>query len=614
MPSEDLELNVETTWDDDRLEDLEEALREVDDQIRRTGDGGDNKVGVDVEVQSSDALTELEAIDSAIDNLNDKTVDVEVERDFSSAVTASPDGSTTSSPITADGRGPSGKRDFGKVFSESKVSDDEIDVTFDSPFETQDLSDEMGMLDTFTSEDAPEFTNVTVGEIDTDEVLQPRSGATGLAAEGIDRDASLDLLQAQRGADDFRDNRSLFAKLSGQAGDLAGEFKDARFTMEQFHAIFASLVPIAVVFIGAMPAAITALAGLAGAALAATAALGAIGLLGFGAMTLTANNRFDIAPLMERFRGIAKTFIEAFTPLMREFEPLVDSALTQLENLASPLAAAMGPLTQFRSTFNGLVNSIADGVPSFTRNVIAFGQAAMPILSAIAGFFADTEFMAFFADQLGRASLSLRAIAFGLKEIIPFVLNLSQGFLTVVGVLTAFVGLITGIIDVVPFLGVAIGVVTSTLLVMVSVTSLLTVLGFALSSSLAAQATAFLQTGAAAVASALGISTTTLAVIGLISAVTLGIAAIGLFAAGFDSLRERIGLATNELKKFNDVAGSSPDSLGASVGSPTGSGFGSSGGGNTYVTNIQAGDPDAAARQQYSSDFDNQHVDSVFGG
>ena len=669
---EKLTLDIEVDYgEDDDLERLEDALRSVDDAISDTGKG-QNTARIDTEADTTDAHGKLVGIKSAVEALDDEeaTVDVDVnERDFDTVVSemieegaheadvSGFDASASGGEAVATGGGTSRSGEmesatqalrglFGledETISQLESRGD-IEQTFIAEIEDLDgnqLRRATGANDvTLTNEEKRDLFGIdddlsqaqleSRGDIESTFIteIEDLDGNQLRRATGAnDVDLSVDEMRELYGLDGIEDDQlenrgdidterrgSLLDQLSDQARELGQEFKTARFTMEQFHAIFASLVPLAVVFIGAMPAAITALAGLAGAALAATAAVGAIGLLGLGGMALTGSGELDIQPILERMQGIFDTFITAFTPLMNRFQPLVESAFDTLEGLANPLASAMAPLTMFESTFERLLNSIAGGLPSFTRNVIAFGQAAIPILSDVAGFFANTDFMAFFVEHLGRAEGPLRAVAAGLKEMVPFLLNVSQGFLAVVGGISLVLGFVTGLIDTIPFLSTAIGLLTAGLLTYLAASSLATVASFALNSQLAGLIGKFLLTAGSAIVSATALSATQLAIIGLVAATGIGILALGAFAAGFDKLRQRIGLATSELQKFNDVANSGPGDVGGQFGSPTGMGRG---GGNAYSVNINASSPEESRRASNRVGYEmrrREQVNSVFGG
>jgi hypothetical protein len=535
----------------------------------------------------------------------------------------------TMGSVTADGRGPSGKRDFGRFEFRNgflrQVTDEEVDVDFDSPFETQDISEALELLDeddvfggfefdqnlkkTFAEQRAEAIEDIDVDE----QFTAPSGGNVGIAAEGVDPQSSVALRQAQRDADDLRDNRSAFSKLSDNVTDAFETFSEARFTMEQFHSIFASLIPLVVVFVGAIPAALTALVGLAGAALAATAALGAVGLLGLGGMALTGSGELDIQPILERMQGIFDTFIGAFTPLMRSFAPVVQSAFTQLENLAQPLAAAMSPLTQFRSEFSSLVNTIAGGLPSFTRKVIGFGQAAMPLLSSISDFFTNTDFIGFFADQLARARGALAAIGFGIKNFLPALIFLSQGFLNVVGVISLALGSIGMLLKRFPTLTAILGTVIGSLLALLTVTSLYTLANSALVASIAGSIAANMKLGASALYAAATFNASTLSAIAFYSALTLGIAGAVAFASSLDSLSKSLGLVNGKLAKFSEL---SNGDLSANVNGPSGSMGMGRGGGNAYNVNINASSTEESRRASNRVGYEmrrREQVNSVFG-
>jgi hypothetical protein len=392
--------------------------------------------------------------------------------------------------------------------------------------------------------------------------------------------------------------------------------KNFQFTIAAFNQVLVSVFPALLSFVGAIPAAIVALGGLAAAAITAMAALGAVGVLGLGGMALQGNGELDIQPIMNRLQSIFDAFITAFTPLMKTFVAPVKNAFNTIEALADPLAQAASGLTAFQSLFNDTLATVAQGLPSFTAKLVAFGQAAIPILRGFIQFVNNTDFIGFFAEQLQRASGSIFLIIESVKQLVPFIINLSQGFLFVASVILGAISIIATLANFFPRLTGVIGAVIGALLLLVTVTTLYSIVtaSSAVKAGLAF-AGSLLKSAGAAIIAKFGIVGLTLAVVALTSAITLGLAGVISFSGAFDDLTGSIMGANSSLREFNKLTGRSSFSSGFSgPGSPIGQTGGQ--GSNYDVSVVSDGDKDRAARSAYASSYElkqREQTNSIFG-
>jgi len=401
---------------------------------------------------------------------------------------------------------------------------------------------------------------------------------------------------------------------------------ELRFTIRRFHQIFAAMVPLFGVFIGALPAAVTALGGLAAAAIGAAGVLGAIGGLGVIGISLEQTGDIGLDPIVEELQSLGSTFKDAFGPLAESFAPVIRDFITEMELMAGPLATASSALLEFRGMFEGFGQFLGDALPSFTRDFLAFTQAAMPVLQGVFNSLTSVDIFGILATNLAKALPMLVLMGQAFMEILPAIVQVSHGFLVVASALTAVIGIVSAIINTVPYLGEVLGILAGAFLTLTAAATLY---------NLSQTATITLaRQWAAAIAGKLLASIKT-AVIGLgkmvaavwaysssmIVSIALTATFIGLLTGGlalalagiasiFDDLTDSIGGARQELKQFQNEG---IDSRGPAYGEPSGRGDS-----NVYRDNsttvIDANDRDSASRQQYRNEYERgQRIDSVFG-
>lgn len=596
MPEEELRLDVFASYDDDDLERLEDDLENVDDAIAASGKGN-REVNIDVDTDAIIAAGELEALDEVIESVDDD-IEIGVETDTEDVPEGFADATESSSgDDTSLGLAGMLEQAVGSGSSDSNSDDSESDITVSATNLDEEL--EVDIDESFEMERVFEPLRQQQREIRDDSISL--DDASDLVNRDADRSGVF-----KRAKNEFSDT------ISGATDGI----KNFQFTIAAFNQVLVSVFPALLSFVGAIPAAIVALGGLAAAAITAMAALGAVGVLGLGGMALQGNGELDIQPIMDRLKGIFDAFITAFTPLMKTFVAPVKNAFNTIEALADPLAQAASGLTAFQSLFNDTLATVAQGLPSFTAKLVAFGQAAIPILRGFIQFVNNTNFIGFFAEQLQRASISIKIIIESVKQLLPFIINLSQGFLLVASVILGTISIVAAIANHFPLLTAAIGAVIGALLLLVTVTTLYSIV--TASSAISAAigfAGSLLKTAAAAI-----IAQTSLAgFVALLLPLTVLVAFIsyGLIdlSSIFDDLTNSIMGTNDSLRQFHKLTGRSSFSSGFSgPGNPIGQAGGQ--GSNYDVSVVSDGDKDRAARSAYTSSYElkqREQTNSIFG-
>jgi len=345
--------------------------------------------------------------------------------------------------------------------------------------------------------------------------------------------------------------------------DIASDFGDLRLSMGLFMNLLASLLPLMGVFIGAIPAAVAGIVALGAAAIASAGALA--GVAGLGLLGLaTTGGEFDFAQLKERLQGLIDDFLAAFSPLGDAFAPLMSSIMDNMSMMFLDVAMHMQSLTtltdEARTIANGLMGALGDVI----EQTILFGRAAMPVLTGLMNFFANVGFAQAFADILADTLPMLTLLASHLVAVIPAVIKVSMGFLTIATTLTVLFTSLLQVIDVVPFLSQILGTLVATLLVAISASALYSLAQTQMMARIAAVATeiaaVYIPALHAHIAATIGATGATIAL--TIAALTLiGILTFGLVpiltsvSSGFGVVGNDIDSATSSLKDFNRIAG-----------------------------------------------------------
>jgi len=428
----------------------------------------------------------------------------------------------------------------------------------------------------------------------------------------IDRDT--DLREVELRMPDRRPMRrqdGFLTVLKRESKDLIGEFRDAEFTIEEFHKIFAAAVPILATFIAAIPAAVSAMAALATSAIAAAGGLAALGGLAIGGMMLTPSGQLSTAPLMERLRGLFDTFLTEFEPVMRQFEGLAIGAFNQFEQMLGPLANAASTLTILKDEFNAVLGAITGGLPRAVQTMGAFAEVTAPVLGMVMGQLFRADVLTFFVEQLNRLAPTIFTLIASVKQLLPALVILSEGALMVVTSLLGLGTLVASLINTFPILGRAIGGVLSLLAVYVGIATAAKLATDSFAISLLRGAITGIQNAIFALTgyniSMLAATALTATLAGIL---TLGLApALGFVSGGFLDLSDSISLANSELEKFNRLTGQVPDGP-VNASNPL-SARGS--GGNVYNTiNINGGNKGQVDQAAENARYEFDHTNSVF--
>ncbi|WP_199240790.1 hypothetical protein, partial [Halorubrum sp. SP3] len=242
--------------------------------------------------------------------------------------------------------------------------------------------------------------------------------------------------------------------------------------MGDFFRIFAALIPLIAIFVGAIPAAVSGLVALGGAALAAAGALaGVAGLAVLGA-ALDAEGNVETEQLTNRIEELFDQATAELGPVVQQYAPLLNDAFRTVEATIAGIADEAGVFRRVVGDARGALQYLETTVPSALRDIVRFGDAAMPILSGIIREMGNMGILRAFADLLVRTIPLLSTLTAEIVGMIPAVIQLSEGFLITATGLTMLLGVFFDIINVVPYAGQFIGVLTSLLLGLVSVTAL----------------------------------------------------------------------------------------------------------------------------------------------
>jgi hypothetical protein len=384
--------------------------------------------------------------------------------------------------------------------------------------------------------------------------------------------------------------------------------------MADMHNVMARLIPLLLVFLGAIPAAVTAIYTLAAAALTAAAAFAA--MAGFGALGFAMEDgQLDMDNLSEAFQQVKDDFLDAFAPLANELQPLFEDALEGLERFFDAVAAegdALMALTDEARAFGGF---LIDFVPDALRTLAAMVEALSGIFGDI-GRVVEANFsnaVRTLVRLTAEAVPLLADFAITIARALPAIVQMSMGFLRLATIVTQLLG---GIGRLLSLLGISprlFGLITASLLTLISVFALgSSIIGSVFVSSLWSAITGLFQfmlssyaaSGALTVFGSTAISSAVASLIGFTAslftsaaallgfelsaysaaiaaatfwtAVTLGLA-IGLvafvlsMATAFTGLAGSIGSATSALKDFQSVQSGM-----------SGSGFSAGGQGNPY--------------------------------
>jgi len=385
--------------------------------------------------------------------------------------------------------------------------------------------------------------------------------------------------------------------------------------MTDIHNAVAQLLPLLLVFVGAMPALIGGLLSLAGAALGAATALAAV--TGLGALGLTMTGDMEFADILTE---IKENFLDAFRPLAEQLAPLFEDALDGLEAFFQELADRGDTLVRFadvaRDFGNFLLKYLPDAIQALGEMAIAFRGVFSMLGDALQDANLAERLTGFMADILP-AFVNFFTLLF---DIIQRLAGMSKGFLQVANAILLAVDAVLFLVTFGGHLEQQMGALIGTVLTLVTVmmfwgsgviTGLiarLNALGVAVLSRVIPALTSYTSSMVSSTFATYGLAGAIATLIGIL---TLGVGAIAIgaitsMANKFGVLSDNIGDATDKLRNFKRLSrgtdGDNPYGFGGSGDVSRGST------GSTATTNFEINingeaNPDTLRNQTRNANF-----------
>lgn len=386
--------------------------------------------------------------------------------------------------------------------------------------------------------------------------------------------------------DESQSLRGSFRQLRRTVRQGDGLFGNLNLRMTQFYDVLASLLPLLLTFVGAIPAILTALGALTAAALGAAAGLAAIGGMAF--LGLADSRAGSITEGLQDIIGqIRESFLDAFAPLMERFTPLARDALEGLEDLFDAIAAQGHVLTQLRDDARALGGFLLEFLPGLVVELGRVAEAFMPLFSAFGEWAKGADLIRGFSDVARRATGSMMNLTAAFLGILPLIVDMSLGFLhvssAIMTALTGFtrlLGIFSPLLNLFGLTGETLGSLAGTFLVLTSVLAVAikvkliwaAVLQGSVATALANAITnlhAYIAAEIGALNATIALTAATAALLGIL---TFGIAPIlGSITSQWFGVKDAIDETTSSLKDFNRISGNSDAFGGGSLG-PVGRG------------------------------------------
>lgn len=339
--------------------------------------------------------------------------------------------------------------------------------------------------------------------------------------------------------------------------DFGSTIKNADIRMSDLHNMMARIVPLLVIFLGAIPSAIAALYTLAAAGVAAAASL--MALAGFGALGFALEDgQFNMDRLTQAFERVRQDFIDAFGPMAERLQPLFEDGLAGLEDFFDAIADegdALIALTDEARAFGGF---IMEFVPSALRTLAALVSAMSGTFGDI-GDFLNNNFADIVRTMVRVAQDALPVVAeMGriIASALPAIAKMSIGFARVANVIMQAIGAFMSLLSLVGIGPEIFGILTASVLALFSAFLLWN------SSILAVASGALMKLGAVMIATigkltgySLAAITAKLATWGLYRAVAalLGLTGVGLIlvaiSTGASMMADQFARATGNIDK-----------------------------------------------------------------
>jgi hypothetical protein len=263
---------------------------------------------------------------------------------------------------------------------------------------------------------------------------------------------------------DVGDTTKTVRHLSDSAGEAADGLLEMDLRMSDIHNALARLVPLLLVFVGAIPAVIGGLIALAAAAAAAAAALAgitALGAIGFG----LAEGDGDITEgLSEALEQIQDDFLDAFRPMAERLAHVFEGALDGLGRLFQRIANRGDALMGFVDEAQDVGSFLVETIPPFLQDVAQFADAADEALGVVINRIGNVDIFAALANVLADVLPPLLALGDALLDLAPVLFNISVGFLRVTNQVLNFFGLIGDLLSFLPLTQEQFGLFTAAIL------------------------------------------------------------------------------------------------------------------------------------------------------
>lgn len=242
--------------------------------------------------------------------------------------------------------------------------------------------------------------------------------------------------------------RRVIQSLGDQFNDLRESAGNFDLRMSDMHNMLARLIPLLLVFIGAIPAVVGALWTLAAAAAAAGASM--LAIAGFGALGLAMEDgEFQAENLQEAARQARDDFLDAFAPLAERLQPVFEDGLAGLSRFFDAVADegdALVALTDEARAFGGF---LIDFVPDALRTLAALVNSMSDIFGDF-GSFLQANFSNIVRTMVELTAQAVPIIAhlgMVIGSMIPAVMRLSMGFLQMVNILMTGVQIISNLLS-----------------------------------------------------------------------------------------------------------------------------------------------------------------------
>ena len=264
-------------------------------------------------------------------------------------------------------------------------------------------------------------------------------------------------------------------EMPGWGGPARGDVDDnpLAISMSNLHNVLATLIPMLLVYVGALPAAIGGVVALGAAAVSAAAALAALGGLSFYGLALIEGDGDAMEGLSDIADQIQSDFADAFAPLARDLAPLAEDAVAGLGEMFDVLASHGDILTSLTDEARDFGQFMQEYIVGTAVAMGQFADAAAPMLGIFAGIIERADLLQASAGFLAETLPELLAFGSALADIVVNIMQLSVGFLTTATYITQFIDALLFVISGFGMFEKEVGAVIGALLALITVSSML---------------------------------------------------------------------------------------------------------------------------------------------